>query len=579
MYPFANKYGRASTCNARTAVDHARALLEAALTASGDDTRAVAMQFERLAREVQSVLDLTSEIVDCIQQDWLASIVPMARALGAAARHFIEERINLLSAISDGFTNETKMLEDLLSLTSEQRSIAREGWALRVLATIEAAQLAGAGGRFECMARELDEFSAMVLSGAAEVQTEAEQRRMALIERRRKLNLVLQHRAEHFNAVEAKLSDSIGAMDTALVDFARITNDFQQCVALISSNIAKVVEAIQMQDITRQQIEHVRDMLFRTTSQFENRNGHRHEARLNAILKVQTFQVQNAHGRTKEWIDQVRECLESILRVGSSDVLAIGTKILEQERALSTQISHFERLEQECAADDAEIEASLRGIGELMRITRTHLDRSELARDRMQLLNFNSMIEACHLGDAAAVLEITRNIGLVSINWSALTDRSSEALEAMLSSSASAERAHRTQTRLSLESLGNARHESNVGLVALSRAAAIADCNGGKVKTVLIELHDESAALGCTAGRLEHSIALMEEAHKELQHIYEASTGDAAKLTEDDRLQIENECAAIYTSELERRILRAALYGEAMPSDHTALEGNDVELF
>ena len=82
-------------------------------------------------------------------------------------------------------------------------------------------------------------------------------------------------------------------------------------------------------------------------------------------------------------------------------MLAIGTTILEQERAMSLQFARIERLENECAADDVEIEASLAGIGELMRITKTHLAQSRQARDRMQLLNFNSMIEARHLGDQA----------------------------------------------------------------------------------------------------------------------------------------------------------------------------------
>lgn len=579
MFSTANEYGRGSARDVREGIDRARALLETALITSCEDTRALAAQFERLAEEVQSVLGFTSEIVDCIQQDWVMSIAPMTRALASSARRFIEQRIDSLAVISDGFTSEAGMLDKLSSLTKEQRSIAREGWALRVLASIEGARLLGAGSRFEYMAHELDEFSEMVLFGAAEVQTETERRRATLTERRSSLNLALQRRTEHFNIIEAKLSDSIATMDTALVDFARITTDFQQCIALISCNIAKVVEAIQMQDITRQQTEHVRDMLIRTSSELETRDARRHEARLNAILKVQAFQVRNACRSTKEWINQVHQCLESILHVGSSDVLAVGTKILEQERALSSQLVNFERLEQECAADDMEIEVSRAGIGELMRITKDYLARSELVRDRMHLLNLNSMIEACHLGDAAAVLEITRNIGHISIGWSALTDRSGETLEAMLSSAASAEESHRTKTRLSREDLGNARHESNAGFVALSKAAAIADCNGGRVKTAITAMHDESTILGSTAARLARSIAIMEEAQNELQKAEEVSANNEVHLTDEDRLQIEKECAVMYSSELERRILRAALYGEKMPAYRAVVEKNGVELF
>ncbi len=90
--------------------------------------------------------------------------------------------------------------------------------------------------------------------------------------------------------------------------------------------------------------------------------------------------------------------------VGSTDVVAIGAKILDQERGLSTQLSRIERLERECEADDAEIERCLGGLAELMQTTKAHLEHSRQTRDRMQLLNFNSMIEARHVGSQATAL-------------------------------------------------------------------------------------------------------------------------------------------------------------------------------
>ncbi len=567
-----------TTC---AAVDRARALLEAALTTSGEDIRAVAAHFEGLAQEVQTVLDFTSEIVDCVQQDWVVSIVPMANALAASARRFIDERIDSLATVDTLFCSEAKMLETLLSLTGEQRSIAREVWILRILAGIEVGRLAGEGSRFETMAQELHEFSIMVSSGAGNVQAEANERRTSLSERRGKLNVALQRRAGHFKSIEADLCEAIVAMDTALVDFARIPADFKECVALISANISRVVAAVQMQDITRQQTEHVRDMLTRTSCDLENVELHKGNIpRRNTILNVQAFQVKNACDTTKAWIAEINQCLESILRIGSSEVITIGTKILEQERALSSQLARIEHLEKDCASDDLEIEASLAGIGELMRITEIHLANSRIARDRMRMLNFNSMIEACHLGDqATAMLEITQNIDRVSARWSELTDRSGGTLEAMLSSSARAEQAHRTNTQLSLENLGNARQESSAGLAALSKAAAIANGNGVKVRAGVMSMHGKSTSLGLIAERLANSIALMEEAQMAIQDAGEASAVDEVKLTGDDRLQIENECAAGYSSELERQILRAAMYGEPMPVESAVVEGNGVELF
>jgi hypothetical protein len=574
--------GQTRTLNPRSAIEHARTLLESVLTTTGEDIRAVATQFQNLAAKVEGVLKLTSVIVDCVREDWVQSIIPMARMLDAASRRFIAERSESVAAIGTVFTSEAVTIENLLTLTAEQRSIAREGRALGVLASIEVSRLGAEGCRFGYMARELDRFSAMVSSGADEVRTEAAQRRASLIDRRQKLNLSLQGRCEHFRNIESELGEAIAAMETALAQLVHIPSDFQECVAVIAADISSVVEAVQMQDATRQQTEHVLEALIRVSEEIGScgPQGDGVDARCSAILGVQGLQIESARTTTEGWILKINRCLESILHVSSSDVVAIGARILVQEHGLSAQLARIERLERECEAEDAAIEVCLAGLGGLMRIAKMHLERSRLARDRMGLLNFNSMIEARHLGSqATSVLEITRNIGRISTGWSELTDRSGDILEAMLTSSSRAEEAHRTRTRASKEDLGNARMQSLVGLRALSRAAVIAKSNGEKIEVAVGVLHNEITVLGRIAERLTHSVTTLAEARIEIEQAGEVSRFSVADMSESDRKQVETSCAAAYTSELERRILRAALFGEAMPAEGTAGTSNDVELF
>jgi hypothetical protein len=567
---------------ARSAIEHVRTLLESALTTTGQDIGAVATHFENLAAKVEGVLKLTSAIVDCVREDWVQSTVPMARRLDSASRRFIAARIESVVAIGAVFTGEAGMIENLLTLTAEQRSIAREGKALGVLASIEVARLGADGRRFGCMARELDEFSAMISSGADEVRAEAARRRASLIDRRQVLNLSLQRRREHFSNIESELGEAIAAMETALAQLMHIPSDFQECVALIAADISSVVEAVQMQDATCQQTEHVLRALTRFSEEIENfdRQATGVDGRSSAILKVQALQIESARTSTEEWICKINRCLESILRVSSSDVVAIGARILAQEQGLSAQLARIECLERECESEDAEIEDCLAGLGDLMRIAKTHLERSRLARDRIRLLNFNSMIEARHLGSqATSVLEITRNIGRISTGWSELTDRSGDTLEAMLTSSSRAEAAHQTKTRASKEDLGNARMQSQVGLRALSQAAVIATSNGEKIEVAVGALHHEITMLCHIAERLTQSVATLAEARSEIEQAGEVTRFSVADMSESDRKQIEASCAAAYTSELERRILRAALFGESMPAEGAAGTSNDVELF
>ena len=65
MFSAANKFGWKSNRDPCAALERARALLDTALITSGEDTQAVAMQFERLARRVQTALDFAIQIVDC----------------------------------------------------------------------------------------------------------------------------------------------------------------------------------------------------------------------------------------------------------------------------------------------------------------------------------------------------------------------------------------------------------------------------------------------------------------------------------------------------------------------------------
>jgi hypothetical protein len=568
--------------SARSAIKRAGELLESCLGSTGEDIRTVATQFEELAAEVESILNLTSAVVDCVQEDWVQSIVPMARMLDAAARRFIARRVESIAAIGTVFTGEAGMIENLLRLTAEQRSIAREGKALGVLASIEVGRLGMDGRCFGYMARELDEFSETGSSGAEEVRSEAAQRRASLINRRHRFDLSLQRTREHFSKIESEMSRAIAAMQSALAQLAHIPADFQECVAVIAADISRVVEAIQLQDATRQQTEHVRDTLIRVSGEISDsdRQVSALDARSSLILKVQALQIESVRASTEGWIFKINRCLENILHVGSSEVVAIGARILAQERGLSSQLARIEHLERECEADDAEIEACLAGLGDLMRITKTHLERSRFTRDRMRLLNFNSMIEARHLGSqATAVLEITRNIGRISTGWSALTDRSGDTLNAMLTSSARAEEAHRTRTRASMEDLGNARKQSQAGLQALSHAAATANSNGEKIAAAVAALHSEITMLARVAERLMQSVAILSEARSEIAQAGELTSFSAANLNESDCRQIEADCTARYTSELERRILRAALFGEAMPLEGAATTPNEVELF
>jgi hypothetical protein len=562
---------------------HAQELIGQALHISREEIGASARQFESLAVQVGVMLDLAAGIVTCLESDCGSSIVPMAQRLSMAARQFIAERIESLSTIAGIFTNESGMLERLAGLSRDQESMARESRALGIVASIEVARLGKSGEGFAYMAHELDDFSSMILTGANEVRRQAAERKAGVAERQRAMGRSLDSMRSHFRSIETEVDETIQSMERAVTGLARIPSEFSECVSAIGGRIARVVSAVQMQDISRQQIEHVREAL-ETLGESDTGSEKREPsvaARRTAILRVQSMQMKCARSSTEDWIAEIDQCLEGILQVSSSHVAAIGAKITEQEHSLAAQLERFESLERESEGDYEAIEQCLEELNMLSRLVEEYLGRSRSVRDRMQLLNFNSMIEARNLGSrAAAVLEIARNISRISSAWGALTDRSGKAMAELLAASSLAEQANRAVAHVTMESLAQARQQSHAGLALMQSAAATAAEQGIRVETAVSRLHQEIKTAEGIARRLRTSLELMGRAIEEIEHAGAGQPDDAAFDGAGlDLPQLESECAAAYTCELERQVLRATLYGEAMPTLQQSAAGNDVELF
>lgn len=565
----------------RPALVCARDRLDGSLVAFREDIQAAAQQFTELAADLEQVLEATAGIVTCVEEECVPAIGPVAECLGTAARKFLADRMGSVSSVGESFARETAMLERLGGLTAKQHAIAREARTLSVLAAVEVARLGSAGQGFECMAQELAEFSTTIQTGSEGVRQQIEQRRQAMAQRQKQLQTTLGRMRQRFDSIEAELGEAISGVDRAVTELIRIPSDFRSCLSEIGERVSRVVAAVQTEDMTRQQTEHVREALQGLIEEQSDGAGPTPEenARRAALLDIQQLQMETARAGTADWIAQIDECIHGISSIGQSEVAAMGARILEQGEGLQKQLERIEELKRESASDDADLMECIAGLRGLMEIAQVHLGRLQNARDRMRLLNFNSMVEARRLGtQAVAVLEIARSISRISAEWSELTDRSSEAIEAMLSASAQSEEEHRAATRASLDALEAVQRDGKEGMAALNGAAAIAGNGAARAESAVARLQQRIDGLGRIAGRLRDEATTVDAARREVMDAGEKA-GRAGAGAEFDRQRLEAECAAHYTCELERRVLRAALYGEPLGDIHAAVAGNDVELF
>lgn len=574
-----DRNGSQVSCEIRRAI----ALLDALLDRSELDVRSVATEFEQLAHQIDGVLSLVGAIVDCIDNECVQSILPQVQALGNAARHFTRERLQATSGIAEIVAEESKLLEKLCNLTGGQRSIAKQTQVLSVMTNIEVANLGPVGAGFQYLAHELDGFSQGAVRGSEEIADHTERRRREIEETRRRLSEALPRMNSDFSRIDEDLGKALTDLNEAITALSANPLHFRDCVRAIAAHVSSVVAAVQSQDITRQQIEHVRDALKSILCELENGAAAPPDepSRRAAVIKVQDRQLKILQDSSRTWVSQIGDCLDEIQRISSSEIAAIGSIILEHERLLSAQMARIEQLERESQADDSAMHNSLGSLGSLMELVREHLGQSQLARGRMQLLNLNSMIEARHLGSRAAVMvEISQNIRRISTDWSGITTRSGEAMEEIADMVRRADDGLNAFSLDSKQTLHDAQEATRSGLACLQSAASTATNAGAALGAAVAKLHGQITSIRSTANTLSAGFALLDEAFEAVNSIDLQMNGQYPDSSwRCDRGELEERLSAAYTTEIERQVLRSALYGEAMPSAGTSLAGNDVELF
>jgi chromosome segregation ATPase len=534
-------------------------------------------EFQELARETGTLLETAGVIVGCAESERMGSVLPGVQTLGAAARDFIRERLGATAGVLDTVVAEEKLLEHLTQLTRGQKAIVRETGMLRVLTNIEVARLGDVGAGFQYLAHELDDFSQSVARSTTEMLEHTDGRGKAIGETRRTLAAELPEMREEFARIEQSLDKALVEVDGALAELRQTPLRFRTCVEEVAERIAGVVAAIQAHDITRQQIEHVETSLAMIADAMVEA-GERGDADACTALTIQSYQLRNVRQTVDGWMTQIRTCLEGIAHIASSEILDLGPVVMRQESALSAQLSRIERLEEACEASDARVQASFAGITGLMQLVSEHLRRSKSVRDRLQLLMFNSIVEASHLGaQADGILEISTTIKRISAAWGEITARS-EAVTGQIRTLV--DESHATVEAFSESSYANLREKraaTRTGLEALREAAECADARGLAVEAAVRGLQARITEIGAAGERLESGFRRLEAVLDEIETLRRQLENAEGEIR--DTHAVEQQFSAHYTTEMERVVLRAALSGGPLPAAQQSFAGNSVELF
>ena len=561
---------------ARTVLSRVAGELRALQIETEREMERLGHDFEALARVTNAIVETAGVIVSCAESERMASVLPGVQKLAAAAESFIGSRLQATAGVLDTVVAEEKLLERLTQLTRGQKAIVRETGMLRVLTNIEVARLGEVGTGFQYLAHELEDFSQSVARSTSELMEHTEGRRKAIGETRRTLTNGLPGMREEFTRIEASLRHALGEVDAALGELRRTPQRFRECVEEVATQITGVVAAIQSYDITRQQIEHVERALVTIAEAVERGDS---GAETGAGLTIQCYQLRNVRRTIDGWTAQIRGCLEGIGRIACSELLDVGRAVMRQGSALSAQMTHIDHLEEACESGDAKVQASFAGIAGLMQLVAEHLERSKSVRDRLQLLMFNSIVEASHLGTQAdGILEISTSIKRISATWAGITSQSEEATGGIR---ALVEESHGTVESFSESSyagLREARSETMEGLEVLREAASFAETRGREVEAAVQGVQTKIADIETTRERLEAGFQRLERALDAMDTVRLQLEDEGGGGTFDVEAA-EQRFSADYTTEMERAVLRAAIEGGPLPPVEQTFAGNSVELF
>jgi hypothetical protein len=358
------------------------------------------------------------------------------------------------------------------------------------------------------------------------------------------------------------------------------------CVQDVAQQIAGVVAAVQANDITRQQIEHVQESFALISAKMSIDGNAQKEITqditlAHAGLTIQIYQLRTIKETVANWASQIRTCMGGILRVSASDVVGIGPSVLDQERELSSQLADIERLERQSQAYSKRIQRTFGGLTDLKGLVTKHLQKSISAHNHLRLLTFNSIIEASRLGtEAAAILAIANCIKGVSGEWGKITDQSAQAMQEVLSLVKQTNELMGAFSEATDERLLQAQMQTTAALENLRTAAAFSARQAQEMEAATERMQAKTADVRNSVDLLDACFGHIDAVLAELEDVKCQLEIDHPDVKEQyDAAEVERLFSASYTTEMERDVLRAALRGTELPVAQQTFTGNDVELF
>jgi len=395
----------------------------------------------KLTEFMQAVSAISSDLATLANSEGVEHVSQaLTRSLDAAGK--------MREDLGDGDGDLTDMRKevDLLKrkLTGFERTVSTFH-TLALMTRIETARIGSEGGDFESVADDVSELAGQIHARVGKAMTIADSLIPSIECSTREISALETGQAKDLPDLVSRSLASLAAIceiqDEAQESSARLRTQY----GAISNSFNKLIISIQFHDITRQQIEHVIEVLQRLCAAVEGNDGgiSGSPRGISAVLKLQSAQLADAGEKFATSVAAVERSLEEIARhvvemARESRALAgiaeggTGSIFSSMDKDFPAILTS---LDQTANTRSATLVAR-EGLGQIIGQMHDPIHEIQQIEFEMRRIALNAQISACNLGSAGIALDVLagsvqqlasecreRSESLSSMSWAVTRER------------------------------------------------------------------------------------------------------------------------------------------------------------
>jgi methyl-accepting chemotaxis protein len=438
---------------------------------------------------------------------------------------------------------------------------------------IESGRLGDKGGNFAFLSDQISHFSGALSGYAAAFETEVRQVLTNIAGAETSLATRLNtQRKEYVQSLE-QITGALDTIDVASTRMAQLSEEVDHFTSRVFKEVGEIVSALQFQDITRQQIEHVQAALTEIGHSLTGKNLKRCRTKelrgIYSNLSVQLSQLRNVEKEIATAGQDIVAALKGIAREIKAHVSRVAEAIGEssggegrgalamlgpQMEALGNQLKNSFLLSEALF----ETVSNVSGLVERIGSNQSKIDKT---RTDMKMLALNAQVQAARLGsDGRALSVLAEDMQRLADSWSVTAGETASLLQNAVNLA--------TDLEDRLKSvLEDCRSQTAASQGRASRAVLLLQTANQKTEGAVQTISQASQSLGEEITALAGAIKFPEIAGAGLEGIIRSLEGIKDEVGEglpaDERRQINGKVletvSGRYTMESERAVHRNVL--------------------